>query len=46
MIPFTGNKDAKDLSSKFRYRRCCISVVMRLACYLLSPRVADGASCV
>jgi len=44
MIAFAGNKDAKALSSKFRYDRCCVSVMMRPAGYLTSPYVAHGAS--
>jgi len=28
---------------KFRYRHCCVSVIMQPAGYLLSPRVAHGA---
>jgi len=43
-LPFKVNKDAKALFSKFRYRRFCISVVMRPACYLLSPHVAHRGS--
>jgi len=34
----------KALSSKFRYRRCCVRVIMRPAGYLIRPHVAQGAS--
>jgi len=44
MTPSAGNKDAKAVSSKFTHRRCCTSVIMRPACYLISPHVAHGAS--
>ena len=43
-MPFAGNKDAKALSIKFRYRRCCVSVIMRPAGYLIRPHVTHGAS--
>jgi len=44
MILFAENKDAKALFSKFMYRRCCVSVIMRPAGYLISPHVGHGAS--
>jgi len=44
MIPFSGNKDAKAVSSKFRYRRCCVSIIMWPVGYLISPHVAHDAS--
>jgi len=44
MTPFAGNKDAKALSSKFRYRCCCVSVIMWPAGYLIRPHLAHGAS--
>jgi len=44
MIPLAGNIDAKALSSQFRYRRCCVSIIMRPAIYLIHPHVAHGAS--
>ena len=43
IISFSRNKDAIAVSSKFRYRRCCVSVVMRPASYPISPHVAHGA---
>jgi len=44
MIPFARNKDAKALSSKFRYRSGCVSVIMRPTGGLISPYEAHGAS--
>jgi len=44
MTPFTGNKVAKAVSSTFTHRRCCVSVIMRPAGYLISYHVAHGAS--
>jgi len=44
IIPFAGPKDAKAVSCKFRYRRCCVSVVIRPAGGIISPHVAHGAS--
>jgi len=43
IISSSENKDAITVSSKFRYRHCWISVVMRPAGYPISPHVAYGA---
>ena len=42
MIPFAGNKMKKLFLVKFRFRRCCISVKMRLSRYFVSPHLALG----
>jgi len=44
MITLARNKDAKALSSKFRYRSGCISVIMRPTGGLISPYVVHRAS--
>jgi len=40
---FRRKYDVKAVSSTFRYRHCCVSVIMRPAGYLKSPYLAHGA---
>ena len=40
---FRKKKDVKPVSSKFRYRYCCVSVIMQPAGYLTSPHLTQGA---
>jgi len=40
---FRRKQDANAVSSKFMYRYCCVSVIMRPAGYLTSPHLAHGA---
>jgi len=43
MTRFAGNKMLKAVSSTFRYRYCCVSVIMRPAGYFISAHLAHRA---
>jgi len=43
MIPFAGNKMWKLFLERFRYRHCCISVIMRPSGYFINFHLALGA---